>query len=306
MVPTSTPRVRSAVIAVLVATVIIAAACSSSSSDNSTSGTGQTSGTVPTAITVPEPSPTEGGTLNFGLGAETSTGWDPTTSQWAGSGTIVSHAIFDRLAEYDENHDAQPFLAQSFAPNADFTNWTIKIRSGVTFHDGTPFDADAVKVNLDKQKTSVLTGAALQIMGDITVVDGTTVQVSMKSPWATFPAALTTQAGVMAAPSQLQATGEERTLHPIGTGPFVFDTWREDSELKVTKNSNYWLKGANGQALPYLDGVDFKVLADVQSRGAALESGAVQRDRDVRSQPDQGVPGQGRAGSVPDVQQPEP
>ena len=105
----------------------------------------------------------------------------------------------------------------------------------------------AVKVNLDKQKTSVLTGAALQIMGDVIVVDSTTVQVSMKSPWATFPAALTTQAGVMAAPSQLQATGEDRTLHPIGTGPFVFDTWRRIPSSSVTKNPNYWLKDANGR-----------------------------------------------------------
>ncbi len=70
--------------------------------------------------------------------------------------------MFDRLAEYDENHDAQPFLAESVQANADYTVWTVKVRSGVKFHDGTSdLDAQAVKLNLDKQKTSILTGAAL-------------------------------------------------------------------------------------------------------------------------------------------------
>lgn len=275
MVPTRTPRVRIAVIGVVVATLIIAAACSSSSDENSTSGTAETSGTVPTAITVAEPpSPTTGGTLNFGIGAETTDGWDPTTSRWAGSGTIVSHAIFDRLAEYDDNHDAQPFLAESIEPNSDFTVWTVKVRPGVLFHDGTPLNAQAVKVNLDKQKSSILTGAALQVMGPVDVIDEQTVQITMKSPWTTFAASLTTQAGVIAAPSQYDDA--QPAQHPVGTGPFAFDTWRQDSDLKVTKNPNYWMKDADGRQLPYLDDVDFKVLADVQSRGAALESGSVQ------------------------------
>lgn len=272
MVPTSTSRARLVAAAVVVATLVIAGACSSSSDESS--GGGSTSGTVPTAITVAEPeSPTTGGRMEFGLGAETSEGWDPTSSTWAGSATIVSHAVYDRLAEYDENHDAQPFLAESIQPNADYTMWTVTIRPGITFHDGTSLDATAVKENLDKQKSSTLTGAALSIMGDVTVVDPTTVQVQAKSPWATFPAAMTTQAGVVAAPAQLEAAQPKQ--HPIGTGPFVFDNWIQDSSLSVSRNANYWLKDEDGRQLPYLDGIDFKVLADVQSRGAAFASGAV-------------------------------
>jgi ABC-type transport system substrate-binding protein len=229
---------------------------------------------VPTAITVTEPtSPTTGGRMNFGLGAETSEGWDPTSSTWAGSATIVSHAIFDRLADYDDNHDPQPFLAESIEPNADYTVWTVKVRSGISFHDGTPLDAAAVKENLDKQKSSTLTGAALKIMGDVTVVDQYTVQVQANGPWATFAAAMTTQAGVVAAPAQLESA--EPKQHPIGTGPFVFDNWIQDASLAVSRNPNYWGKDKDGRQLPYLDGIDFKVLADVQSRGAAFQSGSV-------------------------------
>lgn len=275
MSDTSVWRARATIVGVVVAVLVVAAACSSSGSDSASTDGSATSGTVPTAITVVEPSePTTGGTLSFGLGAETNDGWNPTSSLWAGSGTIVSHALFDRLAEYDENHDAQPFLAESFTPNADFTVWTIKVRSGVTFHDGTELDAQAVKVNLDKQKDSILAGAALQTMGPVEVVDPLSVQVTMNAPWATFPSSLTTQVGVMAAPSQYEDS--QPAQHPSGTGPFILDNWRPDSELKVRKNPDYWMKDSSGRQLPYLDGVDFKVLADVQARGAALESGAVQ------------------------------
>jgi peptide/nickel transport system substrate-binding protein len=250
--------------------LFVAAACGSNTSGGSESG-----GTIPSEITVaPPPEPTTGGRLAFGLGAETSDGWDPTTSRWTGSGTIVSRAVYDRLAEYDENHVARPFLAESIESDADFTVWTVKVRSGVMFHDGTTLDANAVKMNLDKHKDSILTGAALQVMGPVEVLDQYTVQITMNSPWATFPTALTTQAGVVAAPSQFDSS--EPAQKAIGTGPFVFGTWRQDSDLTVSKNPDYWMKDTEGRSLPYLDGIDFKVLADVQSRGAALESGSVE------------------------------
>lgn len=257
----------------LVALLLATAACSSN--DTSTNTSEETTDAVPSVITTPAPAePTAGGTLVFGLGAETSDGWDPTTSRWAGSGTIVSRTVFDRLAQYDENHDAQPFLAESIASNAEFTVWTIKLRSGINFHDGTPLDATAVKVNLDKHKTSILTGAVLQIMGAVEVVDPLTVQVTMNSPWATFASALTTQVGVVAAPSQYDSDAPAQ--RPVGTGPFEFGEWRPDALLTVNKNDSYWMRDQQDRALPYLDSVEFRVLADVQARGAALESGAVE------------------------------
>ena len=268
-------RAKWSIAAVFTVVALLTVACGSS--DDNGGGAAQSTDTIPSEITLPLPAePTTGGTLAFGLGAETSDGWDPTNSRWLGSGTIVSRAVYDRLAEYDESHVARPFLAESITANADFTMWTVKVRDGVTFHDGAPLDAAAVKLNLDKQKESLLTGAALQIMGAVEVVDDLTVQIAMDSPWATFPTALTTQAGVVAAPSQLEASAEDRSARAIGTGPFVFGTWRQDADLTVTKNPDYWLKDSANRPLPYLDGIDFKVLADVQSRGAALESGSVE------------------------------
>jgi ABC-type transport system substrate-binding protein len=261
-----------AAIALASIVLLVAAACGSSSEND---GGTQSGATIPSEITIAEPpEPTTGGRLSFGLGAETSDGWDPTNSRWLGSGTIVSRAVYDRLAEYDEDHIAKPFLAESIESNADYTSWTVKVRSGVTFHDDTPVDASALKLNLDKQKASLLTGAALQTMGAVEIVDQYTVQIAMNAPWATFPSVLTTQAGVVAAPAQLDS--DEPAQLPIGTGPFEFGTWRQDADLDVNRNMSYWMKDSAGRSLPYLDGIDFKVLADVQARGAAMESGSVE------------------------------
>lgn len=255
------------VIGALLAVIVLAGACGSG-------GDGSTSDTLAGDLTREAPAePTTGGTLNFGLSAETSSGWDPTVSQWFTPGTIVSRAVFDRLAAYDENQVAQPYLAESFTPNADFTEWTITIRPGISFHNGTPLNAAAVKFNIDKQRTGVLAGPALSTIESTEVTGDLTLRVSAVRPWATFPAAMTSQAGTIAAPEQLESASPAQ--QPIGTGPFVFQRWTPDSSLVVTRNDSYWQKDAAGRQLPYLDGIEFKVLPDASSRGAALESGAV-------------------------------
>ena len=217
---------------------------------------------------------TTGGTLKFGLDAETTTGWDPANSQWAASGTIVARSIFDRLAEWDANSVAQPNLASAITSNADLTVWTITLRPGIVFHNGEPLNAQVVKLNLDRAKTSVLLGAALSSFMDTTeVVDDLHVVVKAKKPWSTFPSSMATQAGTMAAPEQL--TSSTPAQDPIGTGPFVFENWVPDNKLTVSRNPSYWKTDGTGQQLPYLDAIEFSVLSDQSSRGAALQSGSV-------------------------------
>jgi peptide/nickel transport system substrate-binding protein len=249
------------------AVLLLAAACGSS-------GSGTSSDTLVGDLTREPPAePTTGGTLRFGLTAETSSGWDPTSSQWFNPGTIVSRAVFDRLAAYDENQVAQPYLAESFTPNDDFTQWTVTIRPGINFHNGTPLNAAAIKVNLDKQRTGVLAGPALSTVSSVEVISDLSVRVNLALPWATFPSAMTSQAGTIAAPEQLESSAPAQ--NPIGTGPFVFESWTPDSNIVMTRNDSYWQKDSAGRALPYLEGIEFKVLPDASSRGAARESGAV-------------------------------
>ena len=259
------------VLAALVALALMAAACSSSSPTSST--TEETPDTVPalagTNITVPDPGPPKsGGTLTVGLNAETN-GWSPSQSQWAGSAYIVAGAIFDYLAEYDTDGVAKPFLAESITPNADFTQWTIKTRPGVTFQNGEPCDAAALKKNFEAQRKSILTGPVFQIVSSIDTPDDSTVVFTMSQPWSTFTDTMATQVGAIAAPAMLDSP-DGGIDNPIGTGPFTFVNWVRDGQLEVKKNTSYWRDG-----LPYLDGITFKVIPELSSRTSALQSGAV-------------------------------
>ena len=254
---------------ILLALALLAPACKSSSSSSSSTGTTTAQVGNGTNITVADAgTPQSGGTLKVGLNAETD-GWSPVKNQWAGSAYIVSGAIFDRIMAYDTNGVAQPYLAQSLTSNGDFTQWTIKMRPNVTFHNGEKCDAAALKTDFDAQLKSLLTGPVFATVTGITVVDDLTVQFTMSQPWSTFPDTMATQVGSIAAPAMINAPdGGVRT--PIGTGPFSFVSWVPDNKLEVKKNPNYWRSG-----LPLLDAVDFQVLPDLSSRSAALSSGAV-------------------------------
>src|SRR5262249_40243850 len=103
-------------------------------------------------------------------------------------------------------------------------------------------------------------------------VDDLTVEYDMKRPWVTFDYALTTQGAFMASPTWLAAVDADpaKATQPVGTGPFVLDTFRAGDETIVKRNPNYWRKG---EGIPYLDEVDFKVVVDELSAGNAMKTG---------------------------------
>ena len=216
----------------------------------------------------PPGEPVTGGSLAFGLSAETD-GWDVTAGRWASSAYVVGNAIFDPLAAYDADFEPQPYLAESFTPNDDFTSWTITLRSGVEFHDGTPVNAEAVAANLTAHTTSLLTSTAVSFIDSVSVAGDLDVQVDMIKPWSTFPNTLTSQIGYVMAPSMIEAADGSR--NPVGSGPFVFDQWTPGQRLNATRNDNYWRDG-----LPYLDSVEFQVLPDIQTRSRAMDAGQIQ------------------------------
>lgn len=257
------------VVAGVAFTALLLGACSASGSSGAPgSPDPAASGALTRGTVVADDGPAqEGGRLVVGLVAETN-GWNPYQGQWSASSFAVANAIFDPLAALDPNGDIAPYLAESFTPSSDFTEWRIKVRSGVVFHDGTSFDASAVKANLDFGRKAGLTSLAFATMTSVEAPDPATVVVKMSKPWSTFPYALAGQPGYMASPAMLAAPDGD--AHPIGTGPFVFATWTPDSKLSVTKNARYWQAG-----LPHLDAVDFAVLGDGNSRMNSLDSGAI-------------------------------
>jgi ABC-type transport system substrate-binding protein len=261
------------VLAALLAVFSLAAtACGGSDSGGSTDSAGVTDITVAASG-----SPKPGGSLVYGVEAE-SDGFNPTSNRWAISGLMVANAVFDPLAAFDADGKAQPYLAKAFTPSADFKTWTIELRDGVTFHDGTPLDGAAVKKDLDAVRASALTGAAAANVASVEVdpANPMNVIVTMTDPWASFPATMTGQVGFIAAPAQLDAGGEASSRQPIGTGPFKFKEWVPDSRWVGTKYENYWRTDSDGQKLPYLDQLEFRPIVDPQNRVNALVSGDIQ------------------------------
>lgn len=206
--------------------------------------------------------PRNGGRLVVGLADDTDD-WNPASAAWDPSEFEVGRAIYDRVAVYGASHELVPELAESIEPNRDFTEWTITLRAGIVFHDGSPLDAAAVKANLDAQQQSPVAGSLLTPVKSIFVTGPRTVTLSMQSPWSTFAHLLTTQIGFVASPTTLAIP--EAGSHPIGTGPFTFSTATPGRSVDVTKNSSYWRDG-----LPRLDEVAFRVIPDGAARAEAL------------------------------------
>lgn len=211
--------------------------------------------------------PVDGGQLIMAIEAEPA-GLDPTRFAFSSAGHLVASAVFDPLATLDEEGRWTPYLAESFTPNEDNTEWTIKIPEGVVFHDGTPLDAAAVAANLEAHKGSSITSAAFWAVEEVTVVDPTTVTVSLSVPFARFPALMTAQAGYIISPKMIE--DPNLSLTPIGTGPFVYDSHTPDEQWTFTKNAGYWREG-----LPHLDAIEYRPIPDNGERLALLEDGTV-------------------------------
>ena len=250
-------------VGIVLALALVAAACGSSSKSGSNTPTTD-------AVAADGGTPVDGGSLVIGISAETN-GWNPALAQWADTGSLVGSSVLEPLATTGEDSSAKPWLADSWIANEAFTQWRLNLHPGIKFQDGTPFDAAAVKKNIDYYKTGTLSGIALSpILGDVTVIDPLTVMVGLKQPWASFPSSfLDAGSAFMMAPSMIDSP-DHGAGHPIGTGPYVFNSWTPDSSFKATKNPTYWQAG-----LPHLDSIEFKVIPDVTTRTNALKTGDV-------------------------------
>jgi peptide/nickel transport system substrate-binding protein len=271
-----TARHRRRLLGVLALLGLVLAACGGNDGDSGEQGGGDTAETADVTVAA-DGDPQGGGKVTMAVEAETD-GFDPTSNRWAISGFMVANAVFDPLTAYDAEGTAQPYLAESLTPSADFSTWTMTMRSGITFHNGQPLDGAAVKKDLDLVRASALTGASLANIESVEVdpADPLAVVVTMTQPWASFPATLVSQVGFIAAPAQLDAEGAAASRQPIGTGPFVYQDWVPDRNWIGTKNPNYWRTDESGTRLPYLDEVEFVPVPDNQNRVNGLLTGDVQ------------------------------
>lgn len=221
---------------------------------------------------VTKATPKKGGSLVFGVDAEEQ-GFDPTQGRFDEVGVMYARTVFDPLTIVLANGDWAPYLAQSVVPNSAYTAWTITLRSGVTFHDGTACDGAALVTNLQAQSKSLLTGIVINpTLQSITQTGPLEATITFKQPWVPFPYYLAGgiggQIAYVVAPSML--SNPNGTSHPVGTGPFVFKEWVPNDHFTATANPNYWRKG-----LPYLKQITFKPIPDEAARSEALKSGTI-------------------------------
>src|SRR5207244_233076 len=158
----------------------------------------------------------------------------------------VYQNLFDKLVDTDENLQIVPMLATAWTISADGKTVTLTLRQGVKFHDGTPFNAEAVKYNFDRMQDpnfpSARRSEVLPVQ-KVAVVDPYTVALSLEKPYSPLLYVLTDRAGMMVSPAEARKAGTNFALHPVGTGPFSFMEKIPQDHITLVRNPDYWVKG---------------------------------------------------------------
>ncbi|MBN3122742.1 glutathione ABC transporter substrate-binding protein GsiB [Pectobacterium brasiliense] len=186
----------------------------------------------------------------------------------------VAKSFYQGLFGFDKEMKLVNVLADSYDVSPDGLTYTVKLHPGVKFHDGTAFNAAAVKVNLDRASNpdSRLKRYNLFKMIEKTeAVDDLTVKITLKTPFSAFVNNLAHPAAVMISPAALKQYGKDIGFHPVGTGPYRFVTWNQTDFVKVEKFNGYWKAG-----LPKLDSITWRPVVDNNTRAALLQTGEAQ------------------------------
>jgi peptide/nickel transport system substrate-binding protein len=238
----------------------------------------------------PAGGPTKGGTLTVGIYQEPPT-LDPHVSGSATAGRVMRH-IFDSLVYQPEPGRFEAGLATAWeTPDAGKT-WTFKLRQGAVFHDGTPFNAQAVKFSFDRiadPKTKSLSAIGqLGPYASTEVIDDYTVKVTFKRPHVSFLNNVSSSNLAPVSPTAAAKFGEDFGRNPVGTGPFKFKEWVAASHFTIERNDVYtWAPGFLGRSGPaLLDAVQLKFLLEPATRTGALQKGEVML---IDQTPDQDV-----------------
>ena len=215
----------------------------------------------------------QGGSITVGLELDIP-GFDPLkVGVFDTSAETAAAAIFDTLVTLDDKGKPQPKLALSWTPSEDFKTWTFKLRPGVKFQDGTPFNAEASKANFDRQKdpaNKCRCAFYIAAIHDVQAPDELTLVYNLTDPSVNFPSLLTIQSSnnVVQSPTAWTTKGDDYNRNPVGTGPYILKSWTAGDRMVLERNPDYWNKGH-----PYLDRIVLKPLPDAQSRFASLQSG---------------------------------
>jgi peptide/nickel transport system substrate-binding protein len=213
--------------------------------------------------------PKRGGILRISAPTNPSS-LDPATGG-AGSDHAFLFTMYDTLTEWDfETLKPKPGLAESWS-FTDPTTFVLDIRPGLTFHDGTPLDAEAVKFNLERNKSDPKSNikADLATMASVEVTGPMQLTLKLNTPDAALPGILSDRAGMMVSPTALKASAAGNvTRTPVGAGAYAFVSWADGERIVIKRNEKYWKANR-----PYPDGIEFAIIPELTTGARSVTAG---------------------------------
>lgn len=197
-----------------------------------------------------------------------------------GNGTFSDRNAFnlfyENLLRLTDDGKYEPLLAESWSIAPDNKSITFKLRKGVVFHDGTAFNAEVAKWNLDRARDKSLNAAHSSDLADIAsvdIIDSSTIRVNLVSPSASIMVMLAYEAGSMISPTAYKKLGKDFGRNPVGTGPYRFVKWISSDRVTGERFKDYWRIGADSKKLPYMDSVSLRFNPNTRIKITEVKSG---------------------------------
>ncbi|UAL48372.1 glutathione ABC transporter substrate-binding protein [Sutcliffiella horikoshii] len=253
--------------------LLILAACSSNTTSNNSTNTQPDQNTNENNT---EEAAEASGELTVGIEAEP-TSLDPFNSTDGNSATVQS-TMFEGFLRFDEKMNLVPVLATEYNFNEDATEITFTLQQGVKFHDGTDFNAEVAKENLDfvrDAENGLARASFFSFISEVTVNDEYSITIKSEEPNSAMASYMAHSSASFKSTEELKKKKDDTDYNldrnPVGTGPFRFQEWKDSEQIVVTKNENYW----NTQEEPKVDSITFLPIVEASTRVNKLKTGEV-------------------------------
>ncbi|MDN6171311.1 MAG: ABC transporter substrate-binding protein [Yaniella sp.] len=224
--------------------------------------------------------PQSGGTLTYASGDAEPDCLDPHYGGNYPQGLIATQYL-ETLFTKDEDGQTIPWLAETSEVSDDGLTHTISVTDGITFHDDTPLTSEAIKANIEHlqdPETASSTGfLAVEKVEEVEIVDELTADLHLSAPDNALEESLSMHWTAIQSPEALARDVQENCADPVGTGPFMFDSWEREQQVNLVRNDDYVLPVESDRETDqaYLDGITWRMIPEAATRYAALQSGEV-------------------------------